>query len=130
MDSGGGDVGNAGLRVDSVGLDPGLGTGEGDCLDPHGIEGHRGEGDRGLFAGGKEHVHLALGWRPRTRDLVGEFDEIVRHPCHGGDYGDDLMALCLRLDDAPRDIADAIRSADGSAAVFLDDQTQGGGFKV
>jgi hypothetical protein len=54
------DVHDAGLGVHAVGGNAGLRTGEGHRLAAEGIDGHRGEGDGGLLAGGEEHVHLTL----------------------------------------------------------------------
>ncbi len=99
----------------------------GDGLGAHRVQRHRGEGDRGLLARGEEHVHLALGGKSFAGDLVGELDEVVRHPGHRGNDGDHLMTLGLRLKDAARDIADPFGRADGGAAIFLDDEAHGFG---
>ena len=83
------------------------------------MQGHRGEGDGGLFARGQEHVHLALAGQ--GHDFLGEPDEVVRHAAHRGDDDDDLVAFCAVLGDAAGDVLDALRVAHRSAAVFLDD---------
>jgi len=120
MDLGGGNVADLGLGMDAIGDDAGLGSGEGDGGDAEGVEGNGGEGDGLLFAGGEEHVHLALGGE--GGDLLGESDEAVGDPGHGGDDHDDLVALSAGPGDALGHIPDALGVADGGSAEFLDDQ--------
>ena len=118
-----GDVGDASLGVNPVGHDPGLRAGEGYGLAAHRIDRHRRERDRGLFAGGEEDVHLALGGGvPLAGDLVRQLDQSIRHPGHGRNHGDDLVPLGTALEDALRHVANALRAAHGGTTVFLDDE--------
>jgi len=75
-----------------------VGSGERGGGDVQCVEGHRGEGDGGLFTGGEEHVHLALGGQ--GHDFLGELDEAVGDAAHGGDDDDDLVAFGAVLGDA------------------------------
>src|ERR1700677_2172015 len=110
-----------GLGVDIVRQNTGLRTGEGDGGDIERKEGHGGEGDGGLVARGQEHVHLALAGQ--GHDFFGELDEIIGDAAHGGDDDDDLVAFGAVARDAAGDVFNALRVADRSTAVFLDDQS-------
>ena len=118
-----GDVGDLGFRVDAACDDAGLRAGERDRLAAERIDRHRGEGDRGLLAGGEEHIHLALG--RAARNLAGELDQAIRHPRHRRNHHHHRVPLPLRGEDPPRHIHDPLGIADGSAAEFLDDQCHG-----
>ena len=120
-----GDVGDFGFGVDAVGGDAGLRAGEGDGFAAEGVDGHGGEGDGGLFAGGKEDVHLAFGGC--GGDVACEFNEVIGDAGHGGNDDDDLVSLALGGEDALGDVADAFGGADGGAAKFLDNETHGDG---
>ena len=55
---------------------------------PRRVDGHGGEGDGGLLAGGEEHIHFPLGGL--RRDFACQLDEVVGDAGHGGDDGHDL----------------------------------------
>ncbi len=99
------DVLNLGLGVNAVSQDASLRTGERNGLHAERVQRHRGERNRGLFAGGQEHVHLAL----------------AGHAAHRRDDHDDLVAFAAIPRDARRDIFDSPGVADRSTPVFLND---------
>jgi hypothetical protein len=88
-----------------------------------GIDRHGGQRDGGEFAGGEQGVELALGWLGRS--LAREFDQAVGHARHCGNNTDNFAAFLLRREEPPRDIADALRRSNRSAAVLLNDQAHG-----
>ena len=85
------------------------------------MDGHGHEGDGDLFAGGEELVELALGGI--FADLFGQIEQFVGGLAHGGDDGDDLVALFLGGDDALGGEMDFGRVGYRGAAEFLDDQS-------
>ena len=115
-----GDAGDAGAGVDVVREDAGLGARAGDGRDADGVEGHDRQGDGLLFADGHQDVHLAL--VGELREGLGAGDEVVGHAAAGGHDHDDAVALRPLFLDLGRDVLDAVDVADGSAAVFLDDE--------
>ena len=65
------------------------------------VQRDRGQRDGGLFAGGQQHVHLALAGQ--RHDFLGQLDQIVRDAAHRGNDHDDLVALrAIFLPRAPR----------------------------
>ena len=48
--------------------------------------------------------------------------QAIGFPAHGGDHDHHLVALLAGRDHAVRDRVDAVETADGGAAVFLDDE--------
>ncbi len=114
------DVGDLGAGMAAIGQDARFCAGQRDRLTAERVHGHRGERDGGLFAGGEEHVEFALGGL--RRGFAGELDQVVGHAGHGGNDGDDAAIVTLRFEQALRHFPDALRIADGGAAVFLHDQ--------
>jgi hypothetical protein len=84
------------------------------------MEGHHRQGDGLLLADGHEDVHLAF--VRKLREGLGARDEVVGHAAAGGNHDDHAVALGPLLLDLGRDVLDAVDVADGSAAVFLDDE--------
>ena len=116
----GGDVGDLGLGMDAVRVDAGLRSGQGNRRNVEGMQGHGGQGDGGLFAGGQENVHFSFAGQ--RHDLLGQLDQAVGHTAHGGDDHDDLIAFGAMTGNAGGDIFDPIGVADGGATIFLNDQ--------
>ena len=110
MNSFGSNILNFSLGMDAIGDDAGLRAGEGGGGDIHRMQGDGGQRDGGLFAGGQEHIHLAL--VGQRHDLPGQLDEIIGHTAHGGDDDDDLLAFGMALGDARGDVLDTLGIAD------------------
>ena len=87
-------------------------------------DGHRGQRSGCLLSGRKEDVHLTL--IGVFRNLPGELDEAVGHPAHRRHDDDYAVTGFMGGDDAPGHIQDAIRAADGRAAIFLNDEAHQG----
>ena len=85
-----------------------------------GVERDGGQRDGFLFAGGEQHVHLALA--RRGRDRLGAGDELVGHAAARGNDDDDLVPLRPVAFDLRGDVFDAVNISDGSSAVFLNYQ--------
>ncbi len=111
------------LRVRLARDDARLGAREGDGFFAEARDGHRSEGDGGLFSGGQEDVHFTLA--RIGGDVPGQFDEVVGDAAHRGNNHDDLVALGLGFNDAARHVENAFGITDGSAAKFLDDECHG-----
>ena len=88
VDRFGRDVLNLGLGVNAVGDDARLRAGERDGRDAERMQRDGGQRDGGLFAGGQQHVHLALA--RQRHDFLGQLDQIVGHAAHRGNDHDDL----------------------------------------
>ena len=72
-----------------------------------------------MLAGGQQHVHLAF--VGQGHDVLGQLDQVVGHPAHGGDDDHNPVAFGAVFGHAGRDILDTVGVADRSAAVLLDD---------
>ena len=120
---GGVDVLDPAAGVGAPGVDARLAAGDGNGGDVDFVEGHRDQRDRLLLAGGKEHVHLALG--RVFAEFLGHFDQAVGDAGHRGNDGDHLVAGVAGALEARGDVAHAVDGADGGAAVFLDDEGHG-----
>ena len=72
------DVDQAGLGMDVVGQDAGLGARPGDSGLPNGMQRNGGQGDGFLLADGEQHVHFPFVRLRVQRPGVG--DEAVGHP--------------------------------------------------
>ena len=103
------DVADAGLAVRAVRLNADLRAGEADGFFAEFVDGHRGEGDGDLLAGGEEHVHFAR--RGRGRDLGSFGNEVVRGAALSGDDDDDLIAGMFGADGFAGGLAHPIRIA-------------------
>ena len=95
-----------------------------DRLAALGVDRQRQQADRHLLAGRGDHVQLAL--VGQVGDLLGQAQQAVGLARHRRDDHHHVVALALRREAAPGDVADALDGADRSSAVFLHDQ-QGAG---
>ncbi len=98
------------LAVIGVGDDAGLAAGEADRGLAEIFDGHRQQRHRDPLARRQQHVHLAAAGL--AGDVVGEAHEIVGGLAHGGDHGDDIVALTARADEVIGHGPDAIRVGD------------------
>ena len=96
----GADIEDLGPGVRRVGDDAGLGTGEGYGVVAQIVDGHGQQGRRDAFAGGEEHVHLALGGI--LRDLPGQLDQLVGGVASGRDHRHDGVSGAVGVDDPAR----------------------------
>ena len=103
-----------------------LRTSHGCCTDPLGVQGHRQQGDRHLFATGQQHVHLSLGGG--RGDGVGQTRQFIGGVAHGGDHHDYVVPLLTATSDPIGHCLDAFHAADGGAPEFLHQEGHGPGF--
>ena len=107
----------------AVGENAGFRAGQRYRFSAEGIDRHGGQGNGGEFAGGEQGIELPLGRLGRS--LARELDQVIGHARHRGNHADDFAAFLLRREEPPRDIADALRRSNRSAAVLLNDQAHG-----
>src|SRR6185437_7146058 len=84
------------------------------------LERHGHERDRHLLAGREQHGELTrvgVG-----RDGKGKVEQLIGAISHRGDDDHHLITRTYALNNAPGDMADAVRVRDGGAAVLLDNQ--------
>ena len=84
------------------------------------MQGHREQGDRDLFAGGEQHVHLPLRWRGADRFGLG--GELVCGVAHRRDHNHQIIAVFFAVGDTTGDGLQAFHAADGRAAELLHKQ--------
>ena len=84
------------------------------------MQSDREQGDRDLFAGGKQHVHLPL--RRSGADRVGLGGELICGVAHGRDHNHQIIAVFFAVGNAPSDGLQAFHAADGRAAELLHQQ--------
>ena len=116
-------VEDAAAGVGAGGVDARLAAGDGGGVHTLLLEGHGDECDRLLLAGGQQHIEFALA--RVFRKLLGHLDETIGDAGHRGNHGDNLIALVAGAFHPGGDIADSVESADGGAAVFLNDEGHG-----
>ena len=103
-----------------------LWTGHRRRTDPLGVQGHRQQGDRHLFATGQQHVHLPLGGG--GGDGVGQTRQFIGGVAHGGDHHNHVVPLLPATSDPISHRLDAFHAADGGAPEFLHQEGHGPGF--
>ena len=116
-------VEDAAAGVRAGGVDARLAAGDGGRVHADLLQRHGDQGDRLLLAGGQQDVEFAFA--RVFREVLGHLDQAVGHAGHGGNHGDDLVALVAGAFDPRGDVADAVERADGGAAVFLNDEGHG-----
>ena len=116
-------VENATAGVRAGGVDASLTTGDRHRIDAKLAQSHRDQRNRLLLAGSQQHIEFAFAGI--TRKIFGHLDEAIGHARHRGNHCDHLIARIASAFDARGDIAHAIDRADGSAAVFLNDEGHG-----
>ena len=104
-------------------MDAGLAAGDRGGFHAEFVQGDGEQGDGLLFAGGEEHVELALAGI--FREFLGHLDQAIGHAGHGGDHGDDLVSLVAGAFHPRGDVADPVKRADGGSAVFLNNEGHG-----
>src|SRR5690606_37166238 len=108
------------LAEGAVGLDAHLGAGIGDGWDTNGLELHGQQANGDLFAGGKDHVQL-----PRVglgAHILGQADQAVGLPAHGGYHDHQIMALGLESLDFLGHLGNALHTADRGTPKLLDNK--------
>ncbi len=119
MDAGILDLADARLVVRAVGADMYLGTGIGTRRHAALCQRHAEQCNGHLLTGGQQHVEFAR--HRRTADLVGQFQQPVGFPAHGGHDHDDIVAAFAPVDDLVGHRTDTLGAAHRGAAVFLND---------
>jgi hypothetical protein len=88
------------------------------------VQGHGQQGDRYLFAGGQQHVHLPLG--RFAAEGPGQAREFVGGVAHGRHHDHQVMAGLAAGGDAPGYCLDPFHIGDRGAAEFLNQQAHSG----
>ena len=97
-----------------------LGSGHRNRWYPQLMQGHREQGNRDLFSGGEQHVHLPLRRSGADRFRLG--GELVCGVAHGRHHNHQIIAVFFAVGDAPGDGLQAFHAADGRAAELLHQQ--------
>ena len=121
----GADFQDAGAAVGRFGDDAGLGAGHRDGRHALRMEGHRQQGDRHLFTGGQQHVHLPPG--RISADGRGQAGELVGGVAHGRHHDHQLVALLPAAGDAAGHRLNPLHIGHRGAAKLLNQQGHGGG---
>ena len=116
-------VEDAAAGVGAGGADARLAAGDGGGVHALLLQSHGNEGDRLLLAGGQQYVEFAFA--RVFREFLGHFDEAIGDTGHGGNHGHDLVSFVTGAFHPCGDVADAVKRADGGAAVFLNDESHG-----